>query len=97
MSDKYVVVSGNYDNKTGRLDFIQALGTYYDCRQAYGVALLQLCDFQQSKEEKVTPLFPLEGDTGYGISIRHEAYTDFCYILFCDSDDGYEKKEESDE
>ena len=80
-------VSGNYDNKTPREDFIQAIGTYNDMRQAYGAAILQLNDFvEDGKGEMITPLFQLEGDTGVGMEVKHENDTDYCYVLFCDSD-----------
>ena len=98
MSDRFVVISGHYDNKTYRGEFIQAIGTYNDVRQAYGVALLQLSDFiDEEKGEMITPPFALEGDTGYGIEIKHEKYTDYCYVLFCDPDDFWGRKKEGNE
>ena len=92
MSDKFVVVSGNYMNDTGRQDFIQAIGTYNDMRQAYGVAILQLNEFvDQEKNEMITPLFDLDTNTGMGMEVKHERYTDFCYILFCGPDEWGDK------
>lgn len=83
MSDRYAVVYGNYRNDNVRSDYIQAVGTYNDFVQAYGAALLMLNDnANEDLGETITPLFPLEGDTGYGMELKHERYTDFCYVLF---------------
>ena len=86
MSDKYVVISGNYNNETFRNEFIQAIGTYNDMRQAYGVAILQLNEFVNNGE-MITPLYKLEGDTGVGMEVKHESYTDYVHVLFAGPDD----------
>ena len=92
MSTKYVVIHGFYDNETLRQEFIQAVGTYDDVRQAYGVAILQLSDFvDPESEEMITPPFELEGECGYGMELKHKTYTDYCYVLFCDEDDFWGK------
>lgn len=80
--DKFVVVSGYYDNDTLRSKFIQAIGTYNDKLQAFGKALLHISELADGQDKKITLPFVLENETGYGIEVRHEKYTDYCYILF---------------
>ena len=90
---KYVVIHESYDNETKISDFIQAIGTYDDARSAYGAAYLQLCDF--AREDGVncisTP-YRLEGDTGLGMTLKHDRYTDVCYVLFVGEDGFGEEK-----
>ena len=83
MMKSYIVIAGTYDNKTNVTDFVQAIGFYYDIQEAYGAAFLHLND-SVINDEKISPLFPLEGDTGYGAEVRHEVFTSFCDVLFCE-------------
>lgn len=84
MSDKYVVVSGYRNNETGVIEFIQAIGTYNDVRQAYGVMFLQANELIEDEEkDELSGLYRLEGETGFGINVHHETTTDFVYVLFC--------------
>ena len=85
---QYIVVGGYYDNKTNAGKFIQALGAFDNKEQAYGVAILYLNrNIDDKKGEFVTPIYPLEGDTGIGMSVKHESYTDYAYVLFVEKGD----------
>ena len=82
---QYIVVAGYYDNKTNAGEFIQALGCFDNAEQAYGTALLWIDEQADSKKgEMITPLYELEGSTGFGMDVKHETYTDYVYVLFCE-------------
>ena len=79
---RFVVVAGYY-NKDRQNEFIQALGCFDNPEQAYGKAILHLNEMiDDPKTSCVTPIFQLEGDTGYGMEVKHENFTDFAYVLF---------------
>ena len=92
---KYVVIHESYDNETKTSDFIQAIGTYDDVRSAYGTAYLQLCDFARDDGVNCISIpYRLEGDTGLGMTLKHDRYTDVCYVLFVGKD-GFGEEEET--
>ena len=92
---KYIVIHESYNNETKISDFIQAIGTYDDMRSAYGAAYLQLCDFARDEGiDNISTPYRLEGDTGFGMSLKHERYTDVCYVLFVGKDGFGEHEEE---
>lgn len=84
--DEFVVVTGYYDNDTKSSNFIQAIGTYNDELQAYGKALLYLSELASNladgEPNKITPLFELNCQTGYGMELRNKKTTDYVYVLF---------------
>lgn len=84
VSHQYMVVYGNYRNSDLRNEFIQGIGTYDNAEQAYGKAILFLNEMiNEGSNEQISPIYPLEGDTGFGMSLKHETYTDYVYILIC--------------
>ena len=89
MPKQYIVVSGYYDNETLRNEFIQAIGAYTNHEQAYGAALLHLnslCDTDETAT--ISPLYQLEGDTGFGMSVNRGDFTDYAYVLICGENGG---------
>ena len=93
---KYIVIHESYSNETKVADFIQAIGAYDDLRSAYGAAYLQLSDFAREDEiDYISTPYRLEGDTGFGMYLKHEMYTDVCFILFAGEDGFGESKEET--
>ena len=85
---KYIVVYGYYDKKTKGNEFISALGAYDTPEEAYGAAFIYLNDLianEYRDKDTITPLFPLEGETGYGMEIRNgdeNSAIDYAYVLF---------------
>ena len=85
---KYIVVYGYLDKKTKRNEFISALGAYDTSEEAYGAAFIYLNDLIANEcrhKDTISPLFPLEGETGYGMEIRNgdeNSAIDYAYILF---------------
>lgn len=92
---KYIVIYGYYDKKTKGNEFISVLGAYGNPEEAYGAAFIYLNDLIASEyrnKDTISPLFPLEGETGYGMEIRNgdeNSAIDYAYILF----NGEEKSE----
>lgn len=89
---KYIVIYGYYDKETKRNEFISALGTYDNAEEAYGAAYIYLNDLIASEyrtseyrnKDTISPLFPLEGKTGYGMEIRNgdeNSAIDYAYIF----------------
>ena len=89
---KYVVVAGYYSD-TDR--FEQCIGVFDTAREAYGEALLYLQEEVDNEERDIrskltiSPLFELEGQTGYGMVLQGVPYdcTDYANVLFWDDSD----------
>ena len=85
---KYIVVYGYLGKKTKRNEFISVLGAYDTSEEAYGAAFIYLNDLIANEcrdKDTISPLFPLEGETGYGMEIRNgdeNSAIDYAYILF---------------
>lgn len=89
---KYIVIYGYYDKETKRNEFISALGTYDNAEEAYGAAFIYLNDLianEYRNKDTISPLFPLEGETGYGMEIINgdeNSAIDYAYILFVEEE-----------
>lgn len=86
---QYVVIAGYYNNETNIDGMIQAVGVYDNAEQAYGAAFLHLCKSAEDlKDETVTISTPyrLEGESGFGMDMKHGIWTEYAYVLFCDPD-----------
>ena len=87
---KYIVVYGYYDKKTKENEFISVLGAYDTPEEAYGAAFMYLNDLivDESRNGTISPLFSLEGETGYGMKIVNgddkSVTIDYAYVLFND-------------
>lgn len=66
---KAVVVAESIDAATDRTDMIQCLGVFNNFAEAYGEGLMFLSELAD-KDDTITPLFELEGETGYGFSLQ---------------------------
>ena len=85
-SKRFAVVTGYYNNDTHIQGMIQCIGVYSDSKAAYGDALLHLNEVTES-ELMISPLFELEGESGYGMEAKGERITDFAYVLFVEDED----------
>ena len=92
---KYIVVYGDYDKKAkgNEFEFISVLGAYDTTTTAYGASLLYLNDLiadARRDKDTITPLFPLEGETGFGMEIIRNgdknSTIDYAYILFVEEE-----------
>lgn len=50
-------------------DFIQCTGAFDCAEAAYGEAVMSLSDIAE-EGDMITPLYELEGETGFGISLK---------------------------
>lgn len=90
---KYVVVAGYYSDD-GKSEFEQCIGVFDTAREAYGEAILYLNDEIDGQDKEIcdkltiSPLFELEGQTGYGMTLNGIPYhyTDFVNVLFWDDE-----------
>lgn len=72
-------------------DWIMCVGVYQNYLEAYGKALISvhhyLTDFETDKKPSITPLQPLETDSGFAIRGQLDGKTDIsAYVLFNDDD-----------
>ena len=87
---KYIVVYGWEDIKTKENEFITVLGAYDNAEEAYGAAFMYLNNLivDESRNGAISPLFCLEGETGYGMRIVNgddkSNTIDYAYVLFND-------------
>lgn len=86
---KAVVILESYDTKTGQANFITCQDVFENFNAAYGEALLTLSEFANTSDEPglmITPLYELEGETGFGIDLKNtEGKTEYSvFILFAD-------------
>jgi hypothetical protein len=85
---KYIVVYGWQNIKTGKDEFITVIGAYDTPEEAYGAAFMNLNDLivDESRNGTISPLFSLEGETGYGMKIVNgddkSVTIDYAYVLF---------------
>lgn len=89
---KAVVVAESIDTTTGRTDMIQCLGAFNNFAEAYGEGLMFLSGMAD-KDNTITPLFELEGETGYGFSLQNkkgQAFEMIC-VLQCENPDEQRK------
>lgn len=98
---KYVVVGGYFreNSKDCKEEFAQCIGIFNTSREAYGEAILYLndaIDEDNLNKVSISPLYPLEGETGYimyltgreKVTIAGEAkMTDYAQILFFDDEE----------
>ena len=88
---KYIVVYGWENIKTGKDEFINVIGAYDTPEEAYGAAFMYLNDLianEHRNKDTISPLFPLGGETGYGMKIVNgddkSVTIDYAYVLFND-------------
>lgn len=92
---KAVVVAG-YMSAGRTPEMIFLIGAYENIEEAYGAAYLYLADMADGHKDdyngKITSLFKLEGDAGFGMYLesRDGKPEDYAYILF---NDNYEEAE----
>lgn len=69
-----VAIAESYDAKTGRCDMIQCLGVFDSYAAAYGEAVIYLSEVADNKDNNgtITTIFDLEGETGYGLSLKNQ-------------------------
>lgn len=69
---KVVVVAESIDVSTGQADMIQCLGAFNNYAEAYGEGLMFLSELSDDDDDMITPLFELEGETGFGFSLKNK-------------------------
>ena len=93
------VVVGGWMNDKGESEFITLLGAFEDTTEAYGKAYLYLDELSGNYKEEdgmtITPLYQLEGETGYGMYLQDKngKTSEYAYILFNDNYEGNNHEE----
>ena len=89
---KAVVVAESIDAATGCTDMIQCLGAFNNFAEAYGEGLMFLSAIADD-DDTITPLFELEGETGFGFSLKNQEgkATEMVCVLQCDKTDEQKK------
>lgn len=90
MNEKKInaVVIGYLVGSAGIDQMVHCIGVYENGIEAVGEALLYLDehahDIYQKQECMITPLIPLEGDTGYGLYLKNKDGKTLQYVYILD-------------